>query len=395
MKSTLSVFSAKAATRATKTAALFLGITVLAAAPTFAAKSQPTAEAAALIETLGLRAAKKPMAKHPQWKPKRVIAMMIPAMGIDSPDYEKALRKAAGDVELVIDRSGGFIPSAELLEGADAVIGICAAPTLKQAGPQLRWIHHYFVGMDYCTGYSDDQLRDMVFTNNKRLSGPAIAEHTIAMMLSLSRGLPAYHSAQTTNTWARKPGSYMNFGELSGKTMLVVGLGGIGTQIALRAHGLGMKVIATRNSSRSGPDYVEYVGLADELTTLAAKADVIVNALPLTADTTNLFDKAFFEKTKKGAMFLSVGRGKSTITADLIAALESGQLFGAGLDVTDPEPLPKESPLWQMENVIITPHISAAGFDSAKRSMIIAAENLRRYVAGEAMLNVVDLERGY
>lgn len=368
---------------------------VMSTQPSSAAGSKPAPEATTLIETLGLRESKVPMSKHPLWKPKRVIALMIPAMGIDSPEYEKALREAAGDVELIIDRSGGFIPSAESLKGADAVIGICAAPTLKQAGKELRWMHHYFVGMDYCSGYSDEQLRDMVFTNNKRLSGPAIAEHTIAMMLSLSRGLPGYQSAQAKNKWERKPGSYMNFGELSGKTMLVVGLGGIGTQIALRANGLGMKVVATRNSSRSGPDFVEYVGLADELLTLAAKADVIVNALPLTEDTTELFDKEFFSAAKKGAMFLSVGRGKSTVTADLIAALESGQLFGAGLDVTDPEPLPADSPLWQMENVLITPHISAAGFDSSRRSMIIAAENLRRYVAGEPMLNVVDLKRGY
>lgn len=363
--------------------------------PTAGAEPSPEAKAKALIETLGLREGKTPLAKHPLWQPKRVVAMMIPAMGIDSPEYEKALREAAGDVELVIDRSGSFIPAPELLEGTDAVIGICATPTLKNAGKELRWIHHYFVGMDYCTGYSDEQLQDMVFTNNKRLSGPAIAEHTIAMMLSLSRGLPGYQRAQATNTWERSPGSYLQFGELSGKTMLVVGLGGIGTQIALRANGLGMRVIATRNSSRKGPDYVEYVGLADELHTLAAKADVIVNALPLTASTTHLFDEDFFASTKKGAMFLSVGRGKSTVTTALIDALESGQIFAAGLDVTDPEPLPKESPLWQMNNVIITPHISAAGFDSSRRSMTIAAENLRRYVAGEPLLNVVDLKRGY
>jgi len=357
--------------------------------------AQPSPEAAELIETLALREASTPMAKHPGWNPKRVVAMMIPAMGIDSPEYEAALREAAGDVELVIDRSGGFVPSAELLAGADAVIGICAAPTLKQAGEELRWIHHYFVGMDYCTGYSEQQAQEVVFSNNKRLSGPAIAEHAIAMLLSLTRGLPGYQRAQFDNRWERKPGNYMAFGELRGKTMLVVGLGGIGTQIALRAHGLGMRVVATRNSSRSGPDFVEYVGLSDELHKLAAEADVIVNALPLTPSTTGLFDKDFFSATKKGALFLSVGRGKSTVTADLVSALESGQLFGAGLDVTDPEPLPADSPLWQMENVIITPHISAAGVDSSRRTMIIAAENLRRYVAGEPMLNVVNLQRGY
>lgn len=377
-------------------AALFATALCVALALSPRALAEPSAAAADLIERLNLRPADQPMSKHPGWKPKRVVAMMIPAMGIDSPEYEAALRDAAGDkVELVIDRSGGFVPSAELLEGTDAVIGICSTPTLKQAGEQLRWIHHYFVGMDYCTGFSEQQADEVVITNNKRLSGPAIAEHTIAMMLSLTRGLPTYQKAQLENTWERKAASYMRFGELRGKTMLVVGLGGIGTQIALRADGLGMRVIATRNSSRSGPDYVEYVGLADELHKLAGEADVIVNALPLTPSTTGLFDASFFKAAKQGALFLSVGRGKSTVTADLVAALESGQLFGAGLDVTDPEPLPADSPLWQMENVIITPHISAAGFDSSRRTMVIAAENLRRYLAGEPLLNVVNLKKGY
>jgi phosphoglycerate dehydrogenase-like enzyme len=177
--------------------------------------------------------------------------------------------------------------------------------------------------------------------------------------------------------------------------VLIVGLGGIGTQVAWRAHGLGMRVIATRNSSRQGPDYVDYVGLADELLTLAAEADVVVNTLPLTSKTTGIFDQGFFDKVKSGAIFISVGRGKSTVTADLVAALESGKLYGAGLDVTDPEPLPKDSPLWQMENVIITPHVSAAGPGSLQRVAAITVENLRRYLAGEPLLNIVDMRAGY
>ena len=156
-----------------------------------------------------------------------------------------------------------------------------------------------------------------------------------------------------------------------------------------------MRVIATRNSSREGPDFVEHVGLANELHALAGKADVIANALPLTPATTGIFNKAFFDAVKPGAIFLSVGRGQSTVTSDLIAALESRRLFGAGLDVTDPEPLPKDSPLWRLPNVIITPHVSATGDDSPLRTMIIAVENLRRYVAGEPLLNVVDMQKGY
>jgi len=154
-------------------------------------------------------------------------------------------------------------------------------------------------------------------------------------------------------------------------------------------------VIAIRRSSHEGPDYVDYVGLTDELHSMAATADVIANALPLTPETTGVFDEAFFNAVKSGAIFLSVGRGKNTITGDLIAALESGKLFGAGLDVTDPEPLPAGNPLWHLPNVIITPHVSATGADANRRQTVIAVENLRRYVTGERMLNVVDLSRGY
>ena len=301
----------------------------------------------------------------------------------------------AGEVELVIDRSENFILSSDVLVGTDAIIGICTLPTISNASGRLLWVHNYSVGMDRCASLSPEQLEGRVFTNNKRLSGPAIAEHSIAMMLSLAKGLPAYQRAQSNSQWDRSLAGQVQFGEIKGKTLLIVGLGGIGTQIAWRAHGLGMRVIATRNSSREGPDYIDYVGLANELNTLAAQADVVVNALPLTDKTTGLFDQAFFDKIKPGAIFLSVGRGKSTVTADLVAALESGTLYGAGLDVTDPEPLPADNPLWQMSNVIITPHASATGRDSIQRTAVIAVENLRRYLAGERLLNVVNMSAGY
>ena len=361
--------------------------------PTLA--SAPTPEAVALIEELGLTEAETPIAKHPGWKPRRIVVMLLPKMGTASAEYEAQLQAAAGDVELVFDRSGSFIPAPDLLVGADAVIGICTEPLLQTADKSLLWLHNYLVGMDRCKGASDTQLEEVVFTNNKRLSGPTIAEHAIAMLLALTHNLPAYGRAQAQAQWDRSLSEGIAFGELKGKTMLVVGLGGIGTEIAWRAHGLGMRVIATRSSSREGPDYVEYVGLSDELLALAGKADVIANALPLTPSTTGIFNRAFFDAVKPGAIFLSVGRGQSTVTADLVAALESHRLFGAGLDVTDPEPLPKDSPLWQLPNVIITPHVSSAGGDSPQRTMIIAVENLRRYVQGEPLLNVVDMQKGY
>ncbi|NQX87468.1 MAG: D-2-hydroxyacid dehydrogenase [Halioglobus sp.] len=368
-----------------------LGLSVLIA-QTAGADSTAAAEALVLIEELGLRASPTPMSDRPDWKPKKVAVVVASGLGHATSWYEQALQAAVGDTELVLIQGQ---PSEALLASIDGLIGICTPTVLQQAGSQLRWIHHYFVGMDMCKGATEEQLQKIVFTNNKRLSGPAIAEHTIAMLLALTHNLPGYYKAQRQSKFNRAPATKVTFGELQGKTILVVGLGGIGTEIAWRAHGLGMRVIATRRSSRTGPDYVDTVGLPEALHELAGEADVIVNALPLTPETAGIFDKDFFDAVKPGAIFLSVGRGKSTVTGDLIAALESGKLFGAGLDVTDPEPLPKDSPLWSMPNVIITPHVSAAGPDSNRRSMIIAVENLRRYVSGEAMLNVVNLRLGY
>mgnify|MGYP001825413317 FL=1 len=349
-------------------------------------------EAQRIIEAFDLRETPHPIADHPAWKPRRVVVSLPSFIAGRLPGFEQRLKDVSVGVELVIDQSEGFSLDADTLAGADAVLSLCTPELLENADQSLLWLHNYLVGVDPCLGLPEEQIEGRVFTNGQRLSGPAIAEHSIAMMLSLARALPTFIRA---DNWQRARAASMTFGEVEGKQMLVVGLGGIGTEVAWRAHGLGMSVSAIRNSSREGPDYVDHVGLPDELHALAAGADVVVNALPLTEKTRGLFDAAFFKAIKPGAIFISVGRGQSTVTSALIAALESGQLYGAGLDVTDPEPLPAESPLWAMDNVIVTPHISSGRSGSLRRMAIIAAENLRRYLAGEALLSPVDMRAGY
>jgi len=228
----------------------------------------------------------------------------------------------------------------------------------------------------------------------QKMSAPVIGEHAVAMMMSLARGLVPYAKVMPSGAWKRGLAQNGGTRTLAGKTALVVGLGGIGTAVARRAHGLRMHVIATRNSSRSGPDFVDYVGLSDELLELAARADVVINALPLTPKTTKLFDRAFFDAVKPGALFINVGRGRSVVTDELVAALTDGRIAGAGLDVTDPEPLPADHALWQMNNVIITPHVASAGGERVRHG-VLAEENVRRFIAGDKLLNVVDPEKGY
>jgi phosphoglycerate dehydrogenase-like enzyme len=278
--------------------------------------------------------------------------------------------------------------------GADALIGFCSEPILE-AGRDIRWIQLPYAGAERCVAIPAVRERDILVTNAQRIYGPEIAEHVLAMTLMFSRGLYVYYPEQQAGRWSRGAVPEERLWELSGKTMLVAGLGGIGTETARRAHALGMNVIATRGSRREGPDFVSYVGLADELPELAERADVVVNATPLTPATRGMFDADFFARMKPTAYFINVGRGASVVTDDLVAALRNGAIAGAGLDVTDPEPLPAGHPLWSMPNVIITPHISAGSDVRLGRLWIVMRENLRRYAAGERMLSVVDVERGY
>ena len=267
------------------------------------------------------------------------------------------------------------------------------SPGLVRQLDDLRWVHSYGVGVDRCL--SDPAVRklDLIMTNNQRVSAPSIAEFAIGMMLMLNGNIQRFQQEHYQQRWA---GSGIALpSDIAGRTMLVLGLGGIGTETARKASALGMRVIATRNSSREGPEFVDKVGLSDEMYQLAGDADFVVNALPLTDKTNGLIDAAFFKAMKPGAYYISVGRGKTTVTDDLVAALNDGRLAGAGVDVVDPEPLPQDHPLWLARNVVITPHIAASNRDSMQRTMIIARENLRRYVNGEKLLSVVDVERGY
>lgn len=346
------------------------------------------AELPSVLQGLGLRESNVASRDLPGWKkPEKILVRTI-----FGPQVLKPLAAVAGGAELVPVNS--VAEAAQAAAGAQVLIGFCDQEIFARA-PALHWVQVYFAGVENCVSLPGMQSGKLL-SNGQRLSSPTIGDHTMALTYALVRGLDAFHTEQTQGNWDRDAAASLGgFGELSGRTMLVVGLGGIGTQVAKRAHALGMRVIATRHSRREGPDYVEYVGLSDEAITLAARADIVVNAAPLTAATLGMFDKAFFAAMPSHAYFVSVGRGQSTVTEDLVAALRAGQIAGAGLDVVDPEPLPSDHPLWSMPRVIITPHVAATSAETYARIIALVTENLRRYVAGEPLLSVVDVERGY
>lgn len=343
----------------------------------------------ASLAGLGLREFPRAARDMPGWKkPQKVVVRSV-----FGEDAAAQLQQAFPDVEIVSVKSVDEAVAA--IRGAQVLVGYCDQ-TIFDAADELHWVQVYFAGVENCVTTPGMKSGELLLSNGQRLGSPTLADHAIALMMSLTRGLPAAYASQAREAWEPNWGAAPPaFGEVAGRTMLVVGLGGIGTQVAKRAHGLGMRVVATRNSRRAGPDYVAYVGLADELLKLAAEADVVVNAAPLTDSTRGLFDAEFFAAMKPSAYFISVGRGESTVTADLIEALETGQIAGAGLDVTDPEPLPDKHPLWSAPNIIITPHVAGRSREALRRIGDLVGENLRRYVSGEPLLSVVDIERGY
>ena len=370
-------------------AAVLLLSSPLVATRAAAAEAVPgeSPRVAELVRRLGLEESATPVRERPGWsRPSKVLVWNV------QPAAVPQLQAAAPGIELLLAKDAA--EAARLAPEADAVIGLCT-PELLAAGPRIRWIQSYSAGVERCVAIPALRERNVLLTNMQRVAGPVMAEHVLALMLGFSRGLNFYIPEQQAARWTRELPPPQRMLALEGKTVLVVGLGGIGVEVAKRASALGMRVTAIRASGREGPPFVSYVGLPDELGKLAAEADFVVNTTPLTPATTGMFDAKFFAAVKPGSFFVNVGRGQSVVQPELVAALKSGRLGGAGLDVTDPEPLPADSPLWKMPNVIITPHVSALSDVDDDARLAIVAENLRRYVAGERMLSVVDLARGY
>jgi phosphoglycerate dehydrogenase-like enzyme len=361
-----------------------------------AARADDPDPVAAVITRLRVQEAPQPVRERPQWRAPRKVVLLAFANGRGWGGREAAFAAAAPKAQIVVakDMASAVTAAAD----ADVIVGfnpeICVAKIVDNA-KQLRWIVSMAAGVENCMAVPGIRARNLLLTNMRGVDAPVIAEHAIALTMALAHGLDTFAVDTSKGVWSVEHGATTPIQTLDGKTLLVVGLGGIGTEVALRAHGLGMKVVATRDNTRDKPDFVSYVGLPDELLTLAKSADVIVNSVPLTPQTTGLYDAKFFAVLKPTAYFINVARGASTVTADLVSALNEHRLAGAGLDVVDPEPLPADSPLWHAPHILITPHISARSDLPGEARWTLAAENLRRYVNGEKMLSVVDLAKGY
>jgi phosphoglycerate dehydrogenase-like enzyme len=349
-------------------------------------------DVAATLARHGIQEHSTAQREAPQWSPPRKVLLLQYGLFRDRNVAEFQAAVPGARVVSVTNTASAIREAADV----DVIIGhnpeICDRRIID-AAPQLRWLASLSAGIELCANLPTLKSRPVTMTNMRGIDSPAIAEHAIALMLALAHGLDRFAVDTSRGVWAR--GSSVQLQTLDGKTMLVAGLGGIGTEVARRAHGLGMRVIATRVGGSGKPDFVDYVGQPDELLTLARRADVVVSCLPLTPETTGLYDQRFFAVLKPTAYFINVARGASVVTDALLAALTEGRIAGAGLDVVDPEPLPAGHPLWSAPRVLLTPHISGRTALPGEPRWIVAKENLRRYAAGDKLLNVVDLERGF
>ena len=280
------------------------------------------------------------------------------------------------------------------LADADAFIGNIS-PEQVRAGKNLKWVAVRSAGVENVLHKaSGNDLRDsnIVLTNNQIVQGPEIADHALAMLLYFTRKLNVFSANRLTETWQARP-----FGgiELNGRTAVVIGVGGIGQQIAARSWAFGMNVIGIDPDDIPYSPFIKKVVKPDQINEVLPEADVVFISAPHTPLSHKMVGPQQFDLMKKGSYFIAVSRGGIYDLNALVKALDSKQLAGAGVDVTDPEPLPKGHPLWKFDNAIITPHIAGRSDKDARRMDETIKENIRRFVDGKPLINVVDKQKGY
>lgn len=255
---------------------------------------------------------------------------------------------------------------------------------LNQA-KELKWMQATFAGVDSLV---DDGLRrDYILTNAKGFYGQPIAEYVFAYILGLERDVMGYFDNQKNKKWDQR-----SFGILKGKTMAVMGTGSIGTEIARMAKAFNMKAIGFRTEDKPAENFDEIYTLKS-FNAFLSKADYIVSILPKTKQTTHLINQQTISKMKPSAVFINVGRGNAVDEEALASALKDNKIAGAVLDVFETEPLPQDSPFWNLPNAIVTPHISGYYLDN--NIFEIFEENYNRFINGKELINKVDFEKGY
>lgn len=325
-------------------------------------------------------------------------AQIVIALGADSADaaaFRAALARF-GDRIAVAFATGDEL--ARALPGAEIVVALGLSDDDLARAQRLRWLSSWAAGVERVARPSL-LSRGIVLTNASGVHGPNIAEHLLAMILMFTRAMPRLYRAQLARRWERSSASRADGpGELTGKTLLIVGLGRIGEALAARARPFGVRLVAVKHdpSARhdAGVAVDELVGM-DALDEVLGRADHVCLTVPLTRDTHHLIDARRLALMRPTACLYNISRGAVVDQAALVDALRSGRLAGAGLDVFEHEPLPDDSPLWDLHNVILTPHVAGLTPHYFERAAALFADNLDRFLSGQPLRNAYDPARGY
>ena len=304
-------------------------------------------------------------------------------------EHKKVLEQHAKGSKFIYSSYDKVTP--EMVQKANIIIGNIDPFYIKDA-KNLEWLQLNSAG-------ADRYVKEAVFPENVTLTnatgayGPGVAEHMLAVLFALQKKLHLYRDNQNQCRW-QDEGEVMS---LRGGTLLIVGLGDIGLYFARLMKNFGYHIVGIKRRLGQVPQDIDELHTMDDLDELLPEADVVFSVLPDSKSTRNIFHKERFQKMKDTAILLNAGRGSAVNTEDLCEALIQGEIYGAGLDVTDPEPLQTQHKLWNIQNAIITPHISGEFHHPATlyRIIDIAAGNLQRFMEGEELVNIVDLSTGY
>jgi phosphoglycerate dehydrogenase-like enzyme len=277
---------------------------------------------------------------------------------------------------------------ADHLGGVEIVFGTVREADFPYAD-SLKWIQQPTIGVEVHM-YPALKESDVVLTNCKGLGSTQLSEQAFALLFVLTRRIREQHDFMKDKRWERVPCV-----ELAGSTMGLVGLGGVGMAMAVRAHAFGFRVLAVDPEPIVKPDFVERLEKPEWLGEMAAQSDVLVSCCPSTPETHRIVSGDVLGRMKPASYFINVSRGKVVDEEALIEALRSDRLAGAGLDVTYIEPCPKDSPLWELPNVILSSHSAGSSQFVRPRAMELFIDNLHRYVNGEELMNIVDKQKGY
>ena len=313
--------------------------------------------------------------------------LMLPPQTAATRDWAERLAAAVPDVAVIVAEDA---PQAEQhIASADCAFGTLPAPLVAKAS-RLRWLQAPHAAPP--AGYYHPGLiaHPVVVTNFREIYNDHIAAHIMAYALAFARGLHRYFPQQLRREWRPAMPRHSGVLHLPETTMLIVGVGGIGAETARLAAGFGIKVIGTDARRSAAPPGMSELHSADALDALLPRADFVVLTVPHTPATEGFMNRERFRRMKRGAFFINIGRGKTTRLDDLVAALESGEIAGAGLDVFEQEPLPAGHALWTLPGVIITPHTAGYGPYLDERRYEVILENCRRFVAGKPLRNIVD-----